>query len=120
MSRQNIKAQLDGYAEIQQEIAVLEKYALDRTVERGQVKRIIDRLHPKNLNLRVSEIREETESTTTFRMVSQDGYLPPFQAGQYINLFLEVDGVRTSRPYSIFMRFDNLLGYGALGVGIIL
>jgi ferredoxin-NADP reductase len=111
MSRQNIKAQLDGYAEIQQEIAVLEKYALDRTVERGQVKRIIDRLHPKNLNLRVSEIREETESTTTFRMVSQDGYLPPFQAGQYINLFLEVDGVRTSRPYSIASSPTQLAYY---------
>ena len=111
MSRQNIKAQLDGYAEIQQEIAVLEKYALDRTVERGQVKRIIDRLHPKNLNLRVSEIREETDSTTTFRMVSQDGYLPPFQAGQYINLFLEVDGVRTSRPYSIASSPTQLAYY---------
>lgn len=111
MSRQNIKDQLDGYAEIQQEIAVLEKYALDRTVERGQVKRIIDRLHPKNLNLRVSEIREETESTTTFRMVSQDGYLPPFQAGQYINLFLEVDGVRTSRPYSIASSPTQLAYY---------
>lgn len=111
MNRQNIKAQLDGYAEIQQEIAVLEKYALDRTVERGQVKRIIDRLHPKNLNLRVSEIREETDSTTTFRMVSQDGYLPPFQAGQYINLFLEVDGVRTSRPYSIASSPTQLAYY---------
>jgi len=111
MNRQNIKAQLDGYAEIQQEIAVLEKYALDRTVERGQVKRVIDRLHPKNLNLRVSEIREETDSTTTFRMVSQDGYLPPFQAGQYINLFLEVDGVRTSRPYSIASSPTQLAYY---------
>jgi ferredoxin-NADP reductase len=34
-------------------------------------------------------------------MVSRDGHLPPFQAGQYVNLFVEVEGVRTSRPYSI-------------------
>ena len=27
--------------------------------------------------------------------------LPPFQAGQYINLIVQVDGVLTSRPYSI-------------------
>lgn len=101
MSRNNINTQIDGFTDIQQEIAVLEKYALDRGAERGQVKRTIDWLHPKTLNLRVSEIREETDSTTTFRVVSRDGYLPPFQAGQYINLFMEIDGVRTSRPYSI-------------------
>lgn len=101
MSRQHIKTQLDGYDEIQQEITVLEKYAMDRGVERGHVKKTIDRLHPKNLNLRVSEIREETDSTATLRLVPQGGYLPPFQAGQYINLFVEINGVRTSRPYSI-------------------
>lgn len=101
MRANNINAQMDGYAEIQQEMAVLEKYALDRGAERGQVGMVIDTLHPKTLNLRVSEIREETGSTKTFRMVSRDGHLPPFQAGQYVNLFVDVDGVRTSRPYSI-------------------
>ena len=30
-----------------------------------------------------------------------DGWLPPFQAGQYVNLFVDVGGIRTSRPYSI-------------------
>ena len=34
-------------------------------------------------------------------MVSETGYLPPFQAGQYVNLFVETQGVRSSRPYSI-------------------
>ena len=110
MSRININEQLDGYTEIQQEIAVLEKYALDRGAERGQVQRAIDWLHPKILNLRVSEIREETDSTTTFRVVSRDGYLPPFQAGQYINLFVEADGIKTSRPYSISSA-PNQTGY---------
>jgi len=111
MSKNNINAQIEGYADIQQEIAVLEKYALDRGVERGQVSRAIDRLHPKILNLRVSEVREETESTTTFRLVSRDGYLPPFQAGQYINLFVEIGGVRTSRPYSISSSPTQLAYY---------
>ncbi|WP_460104007.1 FAD-binding oxidoreductase [Sessilibacter sp. MAH4] len=27
--------------------------------------------------------------------------MPPFQAGQYINLFVEIDGVKTARPYAI-------------------
>ena len=30
-----------------------------------------------------------------------DGPLPPFRPGQYVNLFVDVDGVVTSRPYSI-------------------
>ena len=69
---------------------------------KAQVARIVDRLHPKALNLRVSEIRPETDSTTTLRLVSDNGQpLPPFQAGQYINLFVAVGGIQTSRPYSI-------------------
>ena len=110
MSGKNIKTRIEGYTEIQQEIEVLRKYATDRTVERGNVTQIINRLHPKTLNLRVSEIIEETLSATTFRLVSQDRYLPPFQAGQYINLFVEVNGVRTSRPYSISSP-PNQTGY---------
>lgn len=34
-------------------------------------------------------------------LYQKNGYLPPFEAGQYINIFVEIDGVRTSRPYSI-------------------
>ena len=110
MSIESIKTRIAGYTEIQQEIEVLRKYATDRTVERGNVNQIINRLHPKTLNLRVSEIIEETLSATTFRLVSQDRYLPPFQAGQYINLFVETGGVRTSRPYSISSP-PNQTGY---------
>jgi ferredoxin-NADP reductase len=39
-----------------------------------------------------------------------DHYLPPFQAGQYVALIVEIDGVRTSRPYSISSP-PNHLGY---------
>jgi len=53
------------------------------------------------MKLRVSEIIDETTSTKTLRLVSQDGYLPPFLAGQYIALFLDLSGIRTSRPYTI-------------------
>ncbi len=110
MSKRKIQSQIEGYTEIQQEIEILRKYAIDRAAERGHVTQVINRLHPKVLNLRVSEIREETRSTTTVRLVSQDRYLPPFQAGQSINLFVDIDGVRTSRPYSISSP-PNQTGY---------
>ncbi|RLB01116.1 MAG: hypothetical protein DRG37_00770 [Deltaproteobacteria bacterium] len=92
---------MDGYKEIENDIKVLRKYARDYSAMRGNVKSIIDMLHPYRLHLRVSEIREETPSTKTLRLVSVNNYLPPFQAGQYINVFVDITGVRTSRPYSI-------------------
>lgn len=68
---------------------------------RGAVDRAIERLHPTRMRLRVTEIQQETASTKTFRFERTDGDLPPFRAGQYVNLFVQIGGVRTSRPYSI-------------------
>ena len=65
------------------------------------VQRVVSRLHPERMQLRVTEIVQETPSTKTFRFERTDGPLPPFRAGQYINVFVDVDGVLTSRPYSI-------------------
>ncbi len=95
------RADIEGYAEIQQEIEILQKYSPGRISEKGQVSHIIDRLHPRSLHVIVNRVLKETISTVTLRLVAETGYLPPFQAGQYINLFTEVNGVRTSRPYSI-------------------
>ena len=64
-------------------------------------RQIVERLHPHRMKLRVIEIIEETPSTKTLRFERTDGLLPPFRPGQYVNLFADVDGVLTSRPYSI-------------------
>lgn len=66
------------------------------------MKEALERLHPARVPLAVSEMIRETASTSTLRMTPADGgELPPFRAGQYVNLFVEVNGVRTSRPFSI-------------------
>jgi len=101
MTKEDIRQQIEGYAEIQAEIEVLRKYAHDRRADRGTVERVINLLHPKELNLTVSEIIDETPSTKTLRLTPADGYLPPFQAGQYINIFVTLAGIRSSRPYSM-------------------
>jgi ferredoxin-NADP reductase len=101
MTKQNIRQQIEGYGETQAEIEVLRKYAHNRRTDKGTVNRVINLLHPKELNLKVSEVIEETASSKTLRLISADGYLPPFQAGQYINLFVNLAGIRTSRPYSM-------------------
>ena len=101
MTKKNIIQKIDGYNEIIRETAVLEKYGFDYQAKRGEVRSIIDALHPAKLDLTVSEIVQETASAKSIKLVSEDGCLPPFQAGQYINVFVETGGVRTSRPYSI-------------------
>ena len=92
--------------------AVMEKIERRMEKQAGEAKEIdkdvlrknreaLSRLHPKRVSLKVAEIIEETESTRTLRFELADGELPYFRAGQYVNLFVDVDGVLTSRPYSI-------------------
>lgn len=108
--KSSIKEQIEGYRETLHEIAVLRKYAPETPRYRGQVKNTIERYHPREILTSVSAILRETESTATLRLVAENGQLPPFQAGQYVNIFVDVDGIRTSRPYSISSP-PNQLGY---------
>jgi len=75
----------------------------DYTADKYQdvVHRVVSAIHPRRMRLRVVEIVQETPTTKTFRCERADGPLPPFRAGQYVNVFVDVDGALTSRPYSI-------------------
>jgi ferredoxin-NADP reductase len=65
------------------------------------VRRVVSRIHPRRMRLRVTDIIQETATTKTLRLERIDAPLPPFRAGQYVNVFVDVDGILTSRPYSI-------------------
>jgi ferredoxin-NADP reductase len=108
--RKGIWQEFDGYQDIVDEIKVSRK--LGGTVSAAVVaaEEYIRQLHPERLELCVADIIEETSSTKTLRLVSKENYLPPFLAGQYIALFLEAGGIRTSRPYSISSQ-PNQVGY---------
>jgi phytoene dehydrogenase-like protein/ferredoxin-NADP reductase len=67
----------------------------------AEQEKVLAGLHPRRLFLKVIDIISETASAKTFRLEAKDGKLPWFRAGQYINLFVEIGGVKTSRPYSI-------------------
>jgi ferredoxin-NADP reductase/ferredoxin len=73
----------------------------DYSQEKDVIRRTVASLHPKRMQLRVVDIIQTTPTTKTFRFERIDGPLPPFRPGQYINLFVTVDGIQTSRPYSI-------------------
>ncbi|MEN8210266.1 MAG: FAD-binding oxidoreductase [Thermodesulfobacteriota bacterium] len=99
--KQELLEQLDGYDSVRQEIAISRKFGDDFSLKKGQVAKIVNRLHPDKIKLCVTRTINETVSTKTIRLSAVNGYLPPFQAGQYISLSVEVDKVRTGRAYSI-------------------
>lgn len=74
---------------------------IDYTQENEATYHILTNLHPTRMRLRIKLICQQTPSSKTFYFERLDGKLPPFRPGQYINIFLDVDGVMTSRPYSI-------------------
>jgi ferredoxin-NADP reductase len=108
--KQELVKQLDGYDAVVKEIETARKYGSDYTLERGMVEAYLSKIHPPVLNLMVNDIITETPTTKTLRLISENRYLPPFQAGQYIALFVDVGGIRTSRPYSISSQ-PNQVGY---------
>ncbi|MEF9865757.1 MAG: iron-sulfur cluster-binding domain-containing protein [Oscillospiraceae bacterium] len=87
--------------EIMEEIRVLRQISTDKIKEGNEADLRIAQLHAKDLELVVSAITDTGKNAKILRLSSKNGYLPPFEAGQYVNLFTEIDGVRTSRPYSI-------------------
>ena len=73
----------------------------DYAQEKMAGRQVVSQLHPKRMRLRVKEICQATPTAKTIRFERTDGPLPPFRAGQYVNVLVDVDGVLTSRPYSI-------------------
>ncbi|MEG2769524.1 MAG: FAD-binding oxidoreductase, partial [Oscillospiraceae bacterium] len=87
--------------DILEEIRVMREVSLDKIKSENEADKCIEPLHAKELNLVVSTIKDTGKNAKVLRLASASGYLPPFEAGQYVNVFTEIDGVRTSRPYSI-------------------
>lgn len=92
---------IEGFSDVAKSIDDAEVAVTDYSAEAVDVYKVVNLYHPKRQYLKVKEIIEQTQSTKTFRFVSQDGYLAPFRSGQYINLYFDIDGVKTARPYAI-------------------
>lgn len=78
MKISDFRQDIEGYSTILNEIDVLKKYHPDYRNQRGQISRIVNRYHPSRIAMKVVGVTEETESSKTFRLASQDRYLPPF------------------------------------------
>lgn len=100
-SSNNLLNNIVGFEEGVARKEAREKVGTDFSEQKWKTASDIAKLHPKRLHLEVSEVIQETPSTKTFRLKSTGAVLPPFQAGQYINLYVNIDGVETARPYAI-------------------
>lgn len=87
--------------EVIQELKIAKKIGSDIETQRGVVKSKIAQYHPPFINLKLIEKENITNDAVRFRFAAVKGSLPIFEAGQYINIFVKVDGCNTSRPYSI-------------------
>jgi len=76
--------------------------------------RLARRLHPESQHLAIAEIRDETKTARTFRLVADPDAgtreLAYFRAGQYLSLKVDVNGSRITRPYSISSAPFEALG----------
>ncbi len=78
---------------------------------------LCDRIHPGKLFLQVSDVKQLSLDTKLFRFISAKPkkLLAPFRSGQYIGLTVEINNIKTSRPYSLASS-PNQLAYYELGI----
>ncbi len=78
---------------------------------------LCNRIHPEKQILQVSDIQQLSHDTKLYRLISANPnkLLAPFRAGQYIGLTVEINGVRTSRAFSL-VSSPNQLAYYELAI----
>ncbi len=74
------------------------------------------RLHPERQYLVIDQIKDETKTAKTFKLVpdpdSETKELAYFRAGQYLSLKVDINGVKITSPYSISSSpSDTLSGF---------
>ncbi|MDR2035689.1 MAG: 2Fe-2S iron-sulfur cluster binding domain-containing protein [Coriobacteriales bacterium] len=65
------------------------------------INKLAKSLHPLRQNLRVTALFEEAPGVIRYRLEPIEGELAYFRPGQYLSFFLEIEGSRITRPFSI-------------------
>ena len=66
------------------------------------IRDLADKLHPSEMQLRVTDIRDASPTAKTFRFEAVDGHIPVFQCGQFVNLYDLLRAVRSARRAPVF------------------
>ena len=65
------------------------------------IRKLSDALHPEKMRFIVTDVRESSPTSKTWRLISADGHIPVFQSGQYAVFHLKIGDSVLNRPYSI-------------------
>ena len=65
------------------------------------IRDLAGKLHPSEMQLRVTDIRDASPTAKTFRFEAADGHIPVFQCGQFVNFRLKIGESLLTRPYTI-------------------
>ena len=68
---------------------------------KDHIREVADLLHPDPMPLKVTEIRQTSPYSKTFRFETEDGHIPVFQCGQYVSFRLKIGDSELTRPYTI-------------------
>ena len=93
--------EINGIEQIKSDVGALQRFGMDPRALKGQHQKAIDHYHPHDIKVRVAEVIDETPSSKRFLLSPVEGVLPPFVAGQYISVAVNIDGVVTRRAYSL-------------------
>lgn len=88
--------------------------ASSEPIQGDQIRILSNSLHPLKQSLVISEIKDETKSTKTYRLIldAAGHSLAYFRAGQYLSLKVNIDDEIVTRPYSISSSpLDSLNGF---------
>lgn len=109
--RERMKQRMDGYRLIRRDLKTVGRTMATRFAGPGlhvTVAPLTERSPRESLAYRaerlpviLAERLEETPSTVVLRYRAARGQLPAFHAGQYFNLFVDIDSATASRPYSV-------------------
>lgn len=92
---------MTNLTEIEDQIKICKTFCVDHRARRGWHMEILNQLHPDKIEYKVSDIIQQTPTSKTFRLAPTNGYVPPFRPGQFINIDMEINGIKTSRAYTL-------------------
>lgn len=76
-------------------------------------------MHPEKRFVKIAEIVPQAADAKTFVLETADGSpLPPFRAGQYISVALQIGKTRTTRPYSLCYSPQCAMGSGRYAITV--
>ena len=90
-----------GFSKAFDKFSDLKNQGTDFSAEENQPSYVLKSIHPNQIITEVTKISQASPTAKTIRLNAIDNRLPIFQAGQYINIHVSIEGVMTSRPYTI-------------------